>query len=349
MRGAARVTRLGPVMADVEGPALTPADRELLLRPEVGGVILFARNYVSPDQVRSLTAAIHALRHPRLLIAVDQEGGRVQRFIDGFTRLPPAAALGGLYERDRQRAREAARELGWLMAAELKAVGVDFSFAPVLDLDRGLSAVIGDRAFHHDPEVVADLAHHYVLGMRQAGMEAVGKHFPGHGAVVADSHVELPVDPRPEVDILAEDAVPFERLVGYGLAGLMPAHMIFEAVDPVPVGFSEYWLRTVLRRRWRFEGAIFSDDLSMAAARVAGEAGARARAALAAGCDMVLVCNDRVAAWAAVEAVAGHEEPASQARLARMHGHTGMSWDALRETARWKAARRLARGLEGSA
>ncbi len=339
------MTHLGPVMVDVEGPALTEADRDLLLRPEVGGVILFARNHESPEQLRELVAAIHALRHPRLLVAVDQEGGRVQRFRAGFTRLPPAAALGRVYDRDRQQARAAARALGWLMAAELKAVGVDFSFAPVLDLGRGLSTIIGDRAFHRDPEVVADLAHQYVLGMREAGMEGVGKHFPGHGAVAADSHTALPVDPRAEVDVLAEDGLPFERLIGYGLAALMPAHVVFDAVDPVPVGFSEYWLRGVLRRRWRFEGALFSDDLSMAAARVGGEPGARARKALRAGCDMLLVCNDRPAAWAVVEAVSGYEAPASQLRLARMHGHRGPDWSTLHATARWRTSEALARRL----
>ncbi len=339
------MTRLGPVMVDLGGPTLDVEDRELLQRPEVGGVILFARNYQSPEQIRALVAEIHALRHPRLLVAVDQEGGRVQRFRVGFTRLPPAAALGRHWDRDRHWARGAARELGWLMAAELKSVGVDFSFAPVLDLDRGVSAVIGDRAFHHDPEVVADLAHQYLLGMREAGMEAVGKHFPGHGAVAADSHTSLPVDERPEVDVLAEDGLPFERMIGYGLAAVMPAHVVFAAVDALPVGFSAYWLHAVLRRRWGFEGAVFSDDLSMAAAQVAGDPGGRAQKALAAGCDMVLVCNDRQAAWAVVEAVAGYEEPASQLRLARMHGHAGVDRRALRCAERWHRAVHLAGSL----
>jgi beta-N-acetylhexosaminidase len=236
--------------------------------------------------------------------------------------------------------------MGWLMAAELKAVGVDFSFAPVLDLDRGVSAVIGDRALHRDPEVVADLAHQYMLGMREAGMEAVGKHFPGHGAVAVDSHTDLPVDTRVEVDVLAEDGLPFERMAGYGLAALMPAHVVFEAVDRRPVGFSAYWLQTVLRRRWGFQGAVFSDDLSMAAARAAGDTAEAARAALEAGCDMVLVCNDREAAWTVVDALAGYGEPASQARLARMHGHAGVGGEALHADPRWRRAADLARRLD---
>ena len=229
---------LGPVMLGLEGPELSAQERELLRHPLVGGVILFTRNYQSPAQLTALTGVIHALRQPRLLIAVDHEGGRVQRFRDGFTRLPAVRRLGELYDQDRMRAKQLARGTGWLMAAELRAVGVDFSFAPVLDLDHGVSSIIGDRAFHSDPEAVADLAHAYVSGMQKAGMEAVGKHFPGHGGIAADSHLELPVDPRPLAVLETADLLAFERMIHYGLAALMPAHVRYPAVDDQPAGFS---------------------------------------------------------------------------------------------------------------
>ena len=267
---------LGPVMLGLEGVELTAQERELLRHPLVGGVILFTRNYQSPEQVAALTAAIHALRQPRLLVAVDHEGGRVQRFREGFTRLPAVRRLGEIYDQDRMRAKQLARVTGWLMAAELRAVGVDLSFAPVLDLDHGVSGIIGDRAFHHDPESVADLAHAYASGMQKAGMEAVGKHFPGHGGIAADSHLELPVDPRPLAALEAADLLAFERMIHYGLAALMPAHVVYPAVDDQPAGFSARWLKDILRQRLEFQGVIFSDDLDMAGAHVAGSPPERA-------------------------------------------------------------------------
>ncbi|MEZ5583939.1 MAG: beta-N-acetylhexosaminidase [Candidatus Competibacteraceae bacterium] len=308
---------LGPLMLGLEGHTLSAEERELLQHPLVGGVILFSRNYHSPDQLGALLESVHAVRQPRLLVAVDHEGGRVQRFRDGFTRLPAVRRLGDCYESDPKRAKQLARTTGWLMAAELRSVGVDFSFAPVLDLDYGISTVIGDRAFHSDPTVVSELAQAYLHGMHKAGMEAVGKHFPGHGNVAADSHHELPIDQRAYADLAAMDLVPFARLVEYGLAGIMPAHVVYTAVDNQPAGFSAYWLRDILRQRLGFQGAIFSDDLDMAGAGVAGTPPERAQAALTAGCDMVLACNDRAAAVAILDELRFSPDPAAHLRLIR--------------------------------
>ncbi len=316
---------LGPVMLDLEGTALTAAERELLMHPNVGGVVLFARNYADPDQLEALVAEIHALREPQLLVAVDQEGGRVQRFREGFTALPPMARLGERYDRDPSDAVAAAETLGWLLAAELRAVGVDLSFAPVLDLDCGVSGIIGDRAYHRDPEVVAALAAAQMRGMRRAGMAAVGKHFPGHGSVAEDSHHVRPVDPRRLEDILQLDLLPFERLAHKGLPAVMPAHVVYPEVDARPAGYSSIWLRDILRQRLGFVGAVFSDDLAMAGAgeaegAVRTDCAARADAAVRAGCDMVLVCNDRAAAVTAVEQLPQHERPDAQVHLMRLHG-----------------------------
>jgi len=286
----------GPVVLGIEGPGLGPADRERLLHPLTGGVILFTRNFESPEQLTALTAAIHALRSPALLIAVDHEGGRVQRFRDGFTAIPPMRTLGDLWDEDVAGAAQAAAQLGRTLASELRAHGVDFSFAPVLDLDHGASAVIGDRAFHRNPNAVAHLASAFHDGLRAGGMAAVGKHFPGHGFVAADSHTEVPVDLRPMAEIVADDLVPFGVLVGHGLEAVMPAHVIYPEVDDEPAGYSRTWLQQILRGRLGFDGLIFSDDLGMAGAQGAGDLVARAEASVAAGCDMVLACNDFAAA-----------------------------------------------------
>ncbi len=281
---------LGPVIAAVAGLELDAADRERLRHPRVGGVTLFARNFSSQAQVSALCREIHALRVPQLLICVDHEGGRVQRFKDGFTLLPPMRRIGALADQDATQAIEVAKAAGFIMGTELKACGVDVSFAPVLDLDYGASTIIGDRAFHADPHRVAELGGALLDGMSAAGMVGVGKHFPGHGFIAADSHIELPVDERSWTQIESRDLVPFMSLASR-LAGVMPAHVLYPAVDTRPAGFSGFWLKEVLRGQCGFEGAIFSDDLGMLGAAGEGGFGARASAAFAAGCDLVLACT----------------------------------------------------------
>jgi beta-N-acetylhexosaminidase len=336
---------LGPVMLDVAGVTLTAVESERLRHPLVGGVILFSRNYESPEQIESLVRDIHSVREPQLLVAVDHEGGRVQRFRDGFTRLPAIRQLGHIYDENPKRALRLAEASGWLMATELRAVGVDFSFAPVLDLDRGVSQVIGDRAFHSRPESVADLAHAYMRGMHHAGMAATGKHFPGHGSVTADSHRALPVDERALVDILAEDVVPFERMIHYGLEGIMPAHVVFPRVAAQPAGFSHIWLAEILRGQLRFQGVIFSDDLSMEGAKGAGDVIARAKMALSAGCDMVLVCNDAAAADQVLSGLGHYDDPVSRLRLVRMHGRENPTRALLAQDQAYRDAVRAVSGI----
>jgi beta-N-acetylhexosaminidase len=332
-------------MTGIAGTQLTSEERERLRHPLVGGVILFTRNFESVSQLADLTAEIHRLRDPQLLIAVDQEGGRVQRFRREFTELPPPARLGELYDSRPEAAVEAAGATAWLMAAELIAVGVDFSFAPVLDIDRGISAVIGDRALGRDAQSVGRLGQAWARGMRGAGMAAVGKHFPGHGGVAPDSHQELPVDERDYTDLMSEDVVPFRHLVGNGLEAVMTAHVVYPAVSAEPAGFSPRWVEGVLRRELGFQGVVFSDDLEMAGAAVAGDMGQRARTALRAGCDMLLICNSADATDEALDA--GLEpSPASALRLARLHGRKGASWEELRRSRQWHEARNAVRRLE---
>ncbi|MEE8235562.1 MAG: beta-N-acetylhexosaminidase [Gammaproteobacteria bacterium] len=308
---------LGPIMTDVSGVVLTDEDRELLEHPAIGGVILFSRNYVDDQQLRDLVGSVAALRTPSLLIAIDQEGGRVQRFADGFTRLPPLRWFGQQFNLDPAAARSLAHKAAWIMAVELLEFGIDFSFAPVVDIDWGLSEVIGDRAFHADPEVVSSLALSYTQGMRAAGMASVAKHFPGHGGVAADSHVSLPEDHRPYTDLI-EDLKPYQCLIDHGLQGIMPAHVRYTEVDQQIASMSEYWLRTELRENLGYKGAIFSDDLSMAGAGVVGEVPERVVTTIKAGSDMVLICNDRDAVVATLDATEGLHQPTSQARLIAM-------------------------------
>ena len=337
---------LGPVMLDLQGTTLDEQEREMLQHPLVGGVILFTRNYENPEQLTALIGEIHALRSPPLLIAVDHEGGRVQRFRQGFTRLPAMRRFGEIYERDKRRARQLAELAGWVMASELRAVGVDFSFAPVLDLDYGVSTVIGDRSFHRKPQVVAELANALMQGMHRAGMAATGKHFPGHGAVEADSHEAIPVDSRHYEDIAAEDMKPYELMISNGMAAVMPAHVIYANVDPQPAGFSSFWLREVRRRRMNFQGVIFSDDLSMEGASVAGDYVARARAALAAGCDVALICNNREGALQILRGLELEPNPVLHARLARLHGRHPLTLETLHRDPAWRQAVNTIRELE---
>src|SRR5438874_6771172 len=313
---------LGPAVIDVVGTEMTDADRERLRHPATGAVILFARNYQNPEQLSVLTQEIQRLRDPELPNCVDREVGRGQRFRDGFTPIPAMRALGELWDRDREAARAAARGAAYVIAAELAAHGVDFSFAPVLDLDYGSSSVIGDRALHFDPNAVGALAAALVRGFADAAMAAVGKHFPGHGFAVADSHVAVPEDNRAVSEIMRKDVVPYRKAIEAGLAAIMPAHVIYTQADAEPAGYSKYWLQEVLRGNLGFDGLVFSDDLSMAGASTAGGIPERARAALAAGCDMVLLCNDPAGQEKLLESL-GDLPLAKSERLERMRKKGG--------------------------
>jgi beta-N-acetylhexosaminidase len=308
---------LGPVMVDVLGKSLSEEDRSRLLHPSVGAVILFARNYGSPEQIAELTADIRALREPALLISVDHEGGRVQRFRAGYTAIPPMAELGKRWDSDPAGAVQRAQAAGFVIAAELAASGVDFSFTPVLDLNLGRSSVIGDRAFHADPNAVSELAGALIGGLARGGVAAVGKHFPGHGYAQEDSHVAFPVDRRSLDEIRAHDLVPYQRLASR-LAGVMPAHVAYPSVDPNPAGFSSFWLQQILRGELAFDGVIFTDDLSMEGASIAGGIVERAQAALQAGCDMVVVCNKPASADELLAGLKVVHDTQRNERLARL-------------------------------
>jgi beta-N-acetylhexosaminidase len=327
-------------MLDIDGLALSPADRELLREPAVGGVILFARNFESFAQVTDLVADIRALRSPPLLVAVDHEGGRVQRFREDFTIMPPMRDIGREYDRDRDSGLQVARQAGWLIASELRAAGIDLCFAPCVDLDWGISEIIGNRSFHRKPDAVSELAEAFARGLRSAGMASVAKHFPGHGAVVADSHLSLPVDRREYGQIL-DDMRPYERMMSTGVvAGVMMAHIVYREIDDMPAGFSTYWMQRELRSRLGFGGAIFCDDLSMKATDAYGPMAERARLSLDAGCDMILVCNDRDAAHQAVDALNGYSNPLSLIRLARLHGKGRVPRETLLASDEWQSANR---------
>lgn len=311
---------IGPLMIDLEGVELSTQEREWLSHPAVGGVILFTRNYQDKQQLATLVSDLHAIKKPRLLIAVDQEGGRVQRFREGFTEYPPMRTLGKLYDENPSQGLKLSELLACHLASELREVGIDFTFAPILDLDTGESEVIGDRAFHSDIDAVSALVSKFVIGLRNGGMESVGKHFPGHGTVKADSHYECPIDERYENDLMFADIIPFQRLIDHGIAGIMSAHVIYTHVDKLPASFSPHWLTNVLRRQLGFQGVIFSDDLSMKGAHVLGDIKKRLKAALDAGSDMVLICNHPEDIPDALEFLDEYNNPSSQCRLARFHG-----------------------------
>lgn len=331
---------LGPLMVDVAGTALTAEDLEILRHPLVGGVILFTRNYADPAQLTALVASIHAARSPALLVGVDHEGGRVQRFRSGFSVLPPLRRIGHEFDLDSRAGLDLARHMGWLMAAELRACGVDLSFAPCVDLDYGVSEIIGDRSFHAKATVVAQLASAYMHGMRDAGMSATAKHFPGHGAVVADSHVASPVDRRAYFD-LDDDLVPYRRLIANGLPAVLMAHVLFPEVDQAMPSASGRWIRGVLRGDLGFKGVVFTDDMSMAGAAVAGDVVSRSRSAIDAGADMVLICNSRPSVITVLDQLDVEPQVASAARLVRMRGRDGQSRDALMASSRWQQCREL--------
>ncbi|MCP4186805.1 MAG: beta-N-acetylhexosaminidase [Gammaproteobacteria bacterium] len=332
---------LGPVMLDIAGTTLDDNDRRRLMHRQVGGVILFSRNYESPAQLKALTEAIHSLRMPRLVVAVDQEGGRVQRFREDFQKIPAMARLGDLYNEDSGKAIQSAETIAWVMAAELLHYGVDVSFSPVLDIGNQVSQVIGDRAFHHDPESITRLANAWIRGMRKAGMEAVGKHFPGHGSVEGDSHHVMPFDRRSFDKIEALDLVPFRRVIATHLSGIMMAHVIYDQVDDIAAGYSRRWIRDILRRQLGFDGIIFSDDLTMSGAESVGGYAERAKNALQAGCDILLVCNNPEGADEVLESLGDYDNPTSQIRMIRLHGRPPKGTADLFNTRNWQQAVKL--------
>lgn len=327
---------LGPLMIDIAGLELSAEDKKILAHPLVGGVILFSRNYKNIDQLKKLVKEIKQLRNPQLVISVDHEGGRVQRFREGFTRIPPMSKFGDLYQQNISHALSLTEKCGWILAAELLSVGIDFSFTPVVDLDYGISEVIGDRSFNREPRIVEQLAFALMKGLQKAGMSAVAKHFPGHGAVIADSHIDVPIDDRDFDTIEQKDIAPFIHLIKQNVSGIMPAHVIYSKIDKNPAGFSDVWLKKLLRQKYHFNGVIFSDDLSMEGASVMGDFSERARHALYAGCDVVLVCNNRDAVMSVIN---NFSEKIDFDRLAYcwelMRGKSLISYDDLHRSEQW--------------
>lgn len=341
---------LGPVIIDIAGLSLTEDDKRLLSSPWVGGIILFSRNYSDRAQLDNLVAEIRAV-NAALLIAVDHEGGRVQRFRSGFTRIPPMQRLERAFLDDRELGLVHARDIGWLLASELIASGVDISFAPVLDVDRDFSSIIGDRSFSADPSIVTLLTDVFIDGMHEAGMAATGKHFPGHGGIREDSHLELPIDKRELTELLNRDLIPFKALLPK-LDAVMPAHILFSAIDDQPVGFSSWWLQTYLRGELGYKGIIFSDDLTMEGAVFAGNYGERALAALSAGCDSILICNNREGTEEALTALDSHFDEAQRAEVQRsplhlMSARDNLDWNDLKSSKRWQQTEALCQSLIG--
>jgi beta-N-acetylhexosaminidase len=331
-------------MIDLRGKTLLPDERTWLESPLVGGVILFTRNFDSVEQLKKLVAEVHAVRQPPLLVTVDQEGGRVQRFREPFVRLPPMRALGRLHDEERDLALRVAGAFGWLMAAELRAVGVDLSFAPCVELDRGLADVIGDRALHREPAVVAALARRFAAGAKKAGMASVAKHFPTHAGAHSDSHTELAVDNRELAD-LDEDLKPYRDLIANGLQGIMITHVSFPAVDSRPASLSSWWINDYLRGELGFKGAVISDDLSMVGASGVGAVATRVGLALEAGCDLVLVCNAPEQVPSVLASLDGYVNPTAQLRLTRLHGRGTLDWETLHASPPWQKATALIAAL----
>ena len=331
----------GFIMTDISGRELTSADRDLLLEENVGGVILFSRNYESPQQISKLVQEIRNLKSPPLLVAVDHEGGRVQRFRNGFTDIPAMRKIGRLYEINANVALKVSETVGWIIGAELRSVGIDLSFAPCVDLDWGVSSVIGDRSFHKNKYAVENLAYHFSKGMRESGMSPVAKHFPGHGAVAIDSHEDLPVDRR-EFSKLLDDIYPYESLIRKNtVPAVMMAHIIYKEADNLPASISEYWMQNHLRNQLNFNGVIFSDDLSMNALRDYGDTVTRAEKALRSGCDMILICNDRDNTKKVIQAKKNHRNYNSMIRIARVSGKKTYSLGELQNDQKWRSARAL--------
>jgi beta-N-acetylhexosaminidase len=328
---------LGPLMIDLRGTAIAADEREWLKSPLVGGVILFTRNFESLPQIRELVAEIHAIRQPALLVTVDHEGGRVQRFRDPFFRLPPLRTLGHLYDESPDRALKTAGAFGWLMAAELRAVGIDMSFTPCVDLDLGLSEIIGDRALHSDARAVAALARRFAAGAKRAGMAVTAKHFPTHAGARADSHTDFAVDRR-TYDELTHDLVPYRELIAAGLPAVMIAHVSFPSVDEKPASLSRWWINEQLRGGLGFTGAVITDDVSMVGAAVVGSVEERVRLALDAGCDLVLLCNSPDKVPGVLESLRGFVNPSALLRLTRLHGRGSFDWESLHASPEWQKA-----------
>lgn len=341
--------KIGCLIFDLQGTEVLPEEREMLQHPLVGGVILFKQNYESREQLTRLCHAIHASREQPLLIMVDQEGGRVQRFINDFSRLPFMAAFGTLFDNNPESGCRMAKDCGWLMAIELLSAGVDLSLAPVLDLNKGISSVIGKRAFHSDPQSVIQLATAFINGMNEAGMAATGKHFPGHGSVTLDSHVAMPVDEREIGEIEREDMIPFAGMIKAGVAGVMAAHIIFPAVDHLAVGYSKRWLKDILRSQLGFGGAIFSDDLNMEGANISANHADRVIAAREAGCDFTLLCNNRQGVIKVLDTLPAKMHLLAREKWARLQAtFTGIG-EAYKNSNRWMEAHKFLKMLEDQA
>jgi beta-N-acetylhexosaminidase len=331
---------LGPLIIDLRGTSIAADERRWLASPLVGGVILFKRNFESVAQLTELVADIHAVRQPPLLVTVDQEGGRVQRLRKPFFELPPLRSLGRLYDEDRELALRTAGAWGWLMAAELRAAGIDLSFAPCVDLDRGIAEVIGDRALHADARAVSALARRFSVGAKKAGMAIVAKHFPTHSGALSDSHTEFANDSRGFGE-LDDDLRPYRDLIANGLPAVMVAHVSFPAIDSRPASLSPWWIKSCLRGELEFKGAVFSDDLSMTGAAVVGPVETRVQLALDAGCDLVLLCNAPDKVPPVLECLEGYVNPAAQLRATRLHGRNELDWEKLHASAEWQRASAL--------